>query len=292
MLGLGLVALSAVEGVVRRRLGCKQQNFCNGHGTCVVNTTAGHSCACFDTWGSAADPVQPSADCSLRVCPSGVAFADLPTSAIEGHARTECSSAGVCDRHTGQCRCRAGRAGRACEIQQCPNDCSGHGTCLSMRQLPHHDNALPLSNDSSVFKYQHSLTKETWDLRSGHACVCDSSWTVGLEIGEYQSSEWFGADCSKRQCPSGDDPSTTTDETSCHNKTATGGHGTGERGNLCVVPCSNRGICNETDGSCTCFPGFYGSACSLNAKQSASHASSPVREQERFLVPEADWTFD
>lgn len=27
----------------------------------------------------------------------------------------------------------------------CPNDCSGHGQCLSMRELASRDNALPLT---------------------------------------------------------------------------------------------------------------------------------------------------
>jgi hypothetical protein len=59
--------------------------------------------------------------------------------------------------------------------------------------------------------------------------MCDSSWAVGLGSGERQASEWFGHDCSKRRCPSNDDPMTTdpdyTDtsdnngvETDCQNR--------------------------------------------------------------------------
>ena len=51
-----------------------------------------------------------------------------------------------------------------------------------------------------------------------HGCICDSSWTVGLNSGEKQVGEWFGPDCSLRRCPSGDDPMTDEDETDCENK--------------------------------------------------------------------------
>jgi hypothetical protein len=39
----------------------------------------------------------------------------------------------------------------------------------------------------------------TWDESKLYGCVCDSSWTVGLESGETQQAEWFGADCSLRK---------------------------------------------------------------------------------------------
>lgn len=36
----------------------------------------------------------------------------------------------------------------------------------------------------------------TWDADKIYGCVCDSSWTVGLDTGETQAPTWFGADCS------------------------------------------------------------------------------------------------
>jgi hypothetical protein len=39
----------------------------------------------------------------------------------------------------------------------------------------------------------------TWDESKLFGCVCDSSWTVGLESGETQQAEWFGPDCSLRK---------------------------------------------------------------------------------------------
>ena len=35
----------------------------------------------------------------------------------------------------------------------------------------------------------------------------------------------------------------------------------GARGNLCHVECSNRGLCDRSTGSCTCFAGYAGANC-------------------------------
>ena len=37
--------------------------------------------------------------------------------------------------------------------------------------------------------------------------------------------------------------------------------GYGKVGNKCHVECSNRGICDHSNGICDCFNGFIGSAC-------------------------------
>lgn len=55
----------------------------------------------------------------------------------------------------------------------------------------------------------------TWDEDRIFGCVCDSSWTVGFGPGEYQATEWFEPDCSKKHCPSGDDPWTADNEEDC-----------------------------------------------------------------------------
>ena len=105
------------------------------------------------------------------------------------------------------------------------------------------ENAPPrrYENESSsrtnwtVVRYEGSDHSTTWDEDLGVGCLCDSTWAVGLKPGERQSPEFFGADCSLRHCPSGDDPLTEVDETDCTNKTAAGGRGVGKPGNICHV---------------------------------------------------------
>merc|ERR1712054_424355 len=71
----------------------------------------------------------------------GVNYADGDTIGLgdygqdEGHFYMECSNQGLCDRKTGFCECFDGYTGRACQRQSCPEDCSGHGVCLSVDQL-------------------------------------------------------------------------------------------------------------------------------------------------------------
>ena len=121
---------------------CSMLNFCNGHGTCINSTS---TCACYDGWGASTDiTFYRAPDCSLRTCPSDRAWADVPTSATVAHSMVECSNRGTCDKTTGICKCFAGFTGVACQRNVCPNDCSGHGVCLSMRQLARSDSALPL----------------------------------------------------------------------------------------------------------------------------------------------------
>lgn len=118
-------------------------NNCNGHGSCI-NTTS--TCICYDGWGSPNDATfYRTPDCSLRVCPSDRAWADVPLSSSVAHQPMECANRGVCDRSSGLCSCFPGFTGSACQRSKCPNDCSGHGVCLSMRQLARMDAALPLA---------------------------------------------------------------------------------------------------------------------------------------------------
>lgn len=56
----------------------------------------------------------------------------------------------------------------------------------------------------------------TWDENKIYGCVCDSAWEVGYGPGQTQATQWFGADCSLKRCPSGNDPRTSPlDETDC-----------------------------------------------------------------------------
>jgi hypothetical protein len=158
-------------------------NSCNGHGTCAN----GNTCQCFTGFKGGA------ADCSMRECPVGPAWADKAYATDLAHQNVECSNAGLCDRNKGQCKCYPGYTGNACQRNSCPNDCSGHGSCITLRDLsifsgPDYDNTVAGSGDGLGTEYQN------WDGNSITICDCDSSY--------------FGSDCSLSMCPKGDDPLT------------------------------------------------------------------------------------
>lgn len=235
---------------------CVALNNCNGHGRCNYITS---SCVCDSGWGASTDiALYRSPDCSQRTCPAGKAWGDVPTSATKAHHLMECSNKGLCNRETGECECYSGYSGPACNRVKCPNDCSGHGLCFSMKDMAKLSRALPLGPN---VVYGINNNNEAWDDESIYGCVCDSSWPVGLGSGQKQVPEWFGPDCSMKHCPGGDDPRTSWDDTDCFNVTAAGSTAVGEVGNLCHVDCSNRGRCDYSSGTCKCFGGYSGSNC-------------------------------
>ena len=89
-------------------------------------------------------------NCSQMVCPSGRAIADVPTGPYKAHALSECSNAGRCNRETGTCECFK-PDWRSFERMRCPNDCSGHGICLSMRAIVRLANLLGSTHISGVY---------------------------------------------------------------------------------------------------------------------------------------------
>ncbi|KAH7467171.1 Tenascin [Phytophthora ramorum] len=256
------VCTIAICPLTRAQLGvptgnlCASLNNCNGHGRCDALTK---TCECYQGYGASSDITDyRSPDCSLRTCPAGPAWGGIPTSPTASHIKIECSGAGVCDRSSGTCICYYGYEGSACQRSGCPNSCSGHGQCISMRDMAAEPSGFPLS---PVTTYQGDVMGTTWDQDRIQGCLCDSSWPVGLGADESQLSQWFGPDCSRQHCPSGDDPMTSVVETNCQGVVADGGAGTGAADNLCHVDCANRGICDYSSGECSCFPGFYGSNC-------------------------------
>ncbi|CAM9637241.1 unnamed protein product, partial [Phaeothamnion confervicola] len=75
---------------------------------------------------------------------------------------------------------------------RCPNDCSGHGTCYNMADMAKFygpDYIQPGDGGDGV-----GPTYDNWDAAATVSCVCDTGY--------------FGADCTKRMCPKGDDPLT------------------------------------------------------------------------------------
>ena len=191
-------------------------NSCNQHGTFSSSTKR---CTCFDGYGSANDISNfKSPSCSWRICPAGTSWSSIPTTTTEAHVQAECSDRGTCDRGSGECTCYDGYAGRNCQRLACPQSCSGHGDCLSIRHLA---NSLPREGGieplvPTTFKY------ESWDMKNSHGCLCHSSWPVGFLSGESQLGEWYGPSCNLKRCPSGNDVYTSIDETDCNKKSNNG----------------------------------------------------------------------
>jgi len=241
---------------------CKSNGHCYQRGSCDHCTGR---CTCVEGWGATTDNIMTGRDvtsnCFSRTCPSGKAISDMPTSATEAHAVTECSSAGICNRRTGQCECFGPYEGPACQRLKCPNDCSGHGQCVSMKELQSITYAQPLM--STHYEYGVSSLRDStaWDGDTMHTCVCDSNWPVGLNRYAAQLPEYFGPDCSLRRCPSGDNPFTTLNETDCESLNQTRGTGIGYYENYCHYDCAGRGICDHSTGKCSCFEGSTGANC-------------------------------
>jgi hypothetical protein len=105
-------------------------NACSGHGKCLQQGI----CECFDNWGMGLGHL--SGDCSERICPFELAWVDTPDSLGNHHKYAECANKGICNRGSGECECFPGYEGKGCQRTACPNDCSGHGRCKYIEDLP------------------------------------------------------------------------------------------------------------------------------------------------------------
>lgn len=181
--GLGRIGTRGDCGFVAATVtSCPGEIACSGQGTCRGPPT--YDCVCNEGF--------TGGDCNERECPKGKAWFDLPSADNTAHALVECSNAGVCDRQKGDCVCNNGFTGAACNRLGCPNDCSGHGTCLTMEELA---KASQLNGERMGWTYGAVPNKrETWDYDMVRGCLCDAGWA--------------GHDCSKQVCPTGDDPMT------------------------------------------------------------------------------------
>jgi hypothetical protein len=166
------------------------------------------------------------ADCSERTCPFGNAHVDSPKGDLdgsadalsgtsttiagstiypfgtqeqypdsqtnEGHFYMECSNKGMCDRSSGLCECYDGYEGSACQRAGCPNDCSGHGTCETIKELAEDKGAGEGVDGLLDLSGVPALRYELWDKTITMGCKCDGGF--------------YGPDCSLKRCPYGVDP--------------------------------------------------------------------------------------
>lgn len=149
-------------------------NDCSGNGRCH---SPGRVCICFDGYAGA--------DCSLHMCPFGLAWSDLATGTDVAHQSAECSNMGTCDRTTGDCTCREGFEGKACERKSCNTFCGNVGKCQSMYYYAQTKDP----GEGTVYTYEN-----IWDAHKMYGCNCDE--------------DYDGYDCALRRCPVGDDPMT------------------------------------------------------------------------------------
>lgn len=184
-------------------------NACSGHGKCLTDT-----CECWADWRTGDEA---GGDCSDRVCPYELAWVDTPDENGLRHKYVECAGRGVCDRAVGECQCFEGYTGKACQRTTCPNDCSAHGRCEYLEDLPYKTvygdfygareaefpvqtlwggavlgDARPVKTGIGDYPVTLAAANRYWDARKTRGCVCDAGWT--------------DIDCSRRMCPRGADP--------------------------------------------------------------------------------------
>lgn len=174
--GYATVAISTCPGDIA----------CSGHGVCEGSPT--YTCLCSAGW--------TGADCSEMTCPYGFSWFSYPSKDETAHdTRTECSDMGLCDRSSGVCACMAGFEGAACQLMSCPGSpisCTGHGTCLTMKQQGQY---RTINGELAATSYGATPNNPlTWDAERVMGCFCDDGYG--------------GYDCSEMTCPTGDDSET------------------------------------------------------------------------------------
>lgn len=163
--------------------GC--DNGCSGHGTCGQRGV----CSCYDNWGMGLS--LDTGDCSERICPFEFAWVDTPNKIGSFHKYAECSNRGICNRDSGECECFPGYEGKGCQRTMCPNDCSGHGRCKFIENLPYGAVATDYYYGTFLPQSPHEFDYFYWDKTKTRGCVCDP--------------EYGDVDCSKRLCQYGND---------------------------------------------------------------------------------------
>merc|ERR1711871_1072394 len=189
------------------------------------------SCSCYQNY--------QGNDCSERTCYFGIAHVDSPkgdlnadgfvsgplttvvtgsevypwgtteqfpnTDANEGHFYMECSNKGICDRKSGECDCFDGYTGTACSRAACPNDCSGHGTCESIKELAEMRSYDTNEHDVSTTRVAGSANHHGYDA-SIEESYSYNLWDQDKTMGCKCDPVYYGADCSLKKCKYGVDP--------------------------------------------------------------------------------------
>jgi len=186
-----------------------------------------------------------------------------------GLCENHCSNHGTCEMNN-NCKCFTGLDGEAewtgpdCSLRTCPRDFAWVGDVI---------------NSNNLHPWVECSNKGTCDRKSGE-CSCfpgydgvacqrstcpdncndrgtcwpekhlankagrtyDTPWDNMKHVGCFCDAGYRGPACELQECPSGTDP--------------LDGYG-----NEAGRDCSGRGICDFSDGTCSCFSGFYGTHC-------------------------------
>eukprot|EP01041_Mallomonas_annulata_P002290 gene2290-4453_t len=162
-----------VHGIILVNSQCPRN--CNKNGLCNLWS----QCECFSGY--------ESYDCSKRTCPSGPRLSDIAYDTDLAHQYIPCSGQGTCDGLSGLCICKPGYTGATCERTICPNSCSNHGACISLREA---------AAGYDGWSLNHTTKYSLWDADIIYGCQCDPGW--------------IGYDCSERACDVGSDPRQTS----------------------------------------------------------------------------------
>jgi len=201
----------------KTELSAGKVSVCAGRGVCDNST---FTCECFQGFSGSA--------CTLRDCPVGPAWFDEATSSNRAHAPVECSGRGACDSERGECVCDENFEGSSCQRLKCPgvddgrqNPCSGHGRCLPMWRLAlEAQDEFGISSPVAYGDADEALSQSgSWDRDMVQGCHCDSrndfqpydgpvGLISGIQLNNPRVGGWAGYDCSRRWCPTGDDPMT------------------------------------------------------------------------------------
>jgi hypothetical protein len=120
------------------------------------------------------------------------------------HAYRECGGRGLCDRSTGECKCFGGFTGEGCRRTTCPNDCSGHGICLT--------------DNTAYFRDGTDANDNMWGvvIPGSEKVAGADTFGVNWQRGKFSQCScdrgYEGFDCALRRCPHGDDPETSCDD--------------------------------------------------------------------------------
>ena len=169
--------------------------------------------------------------CEWLSCPSGTAWHDKATDATNAHAMKTCSGRGSCTRKSGACTCEELFADSAtCSVMACAKNesyvCGDKGVCMTMNKMAEY--SMTAQGEATDINYYR--TPSTWDANKIQGCYCRKSMSAGsmdwaftdLADGTYFTTTFptfrgyyaythtntIGYDCSRMECPKGDNPDT------------------------------------------------------------------------------------